>query len=198
MMFANSGKPRDDDCARALRARTNQVWAAHQVYNPRKCVTAPQDDDVTRFAACHRNLRFKKGVGNVDSCNVDTDSRMRGAGNQARKRHQLFPREFVAVPDMSHGDFAPDVDSLLSRGAEREHDKRPSAGGLCDHSYLAEREYDRFVPLMPCLLGAVQNPDNIVPSWAPTPSRIVNRSAEFLQNCGFHLADERKNMWVAK
>lgn len=197
-LFANSGSLRTDDCSQELRNRTNQHWSKHQLYNPATCVQDLSKDPVNRFASKYPNLRFKKGVGNTDGCNVDQDSELRTSGfDVRRKRYQLFPREFIAVPDMGRGDFMPDLDSMLSRGAQREYEKRPLML-VRDCEHVSEREFDRFTPMLSCLRKTVQDPNNIVPSWTwgGESSRMINRSPEFLQSCGFKLEDERKQTWT--
>lgn len=199
-LFDNSGRSRDDDCAVKLRSVTNAQWADHQLYNSAQCTHDLAKDRLTDFAMCHRNLRFKNGIGNVPFCSVDDDSRIRKEGYDVRrKRFQLFPREFRAVPDMGKGDFLPDIDSMLSRGYQMGHDKRPALATHTDCEHLSEVELDRFVPMLPCIRSTVQDARNIVPTWTwgGDPSRLVNRSSEFLQACGFELADERRQTWVA-
>lgn len=202
--FANSGTLRTDDCAQHLRNKTNNHWADHQLYNPRKCVSDPKNDEITKFAMCQPNLRFKKGVGNVDTCNVDDDSRLRKDGYDVRrKRFQLFPREFLAVPDMGRGDFLPDTDSMLSRGAQKEYDKRPlNAAPGADCTHLSELGYANYnlTPMIPCLKESIQDPKNIVPNWTwgGMSSRMINRSPEFLEACGYQLIDEKKHTWTKK
>lgn len=178
-MFANSGTLRTDKCTLELRTATNDAYAQYSTWNPRdaECTTR---DDLAQFASCHENLRYKQGHGNVDPCFVDDDSRLRqGAFTDAdRRRYQLFPREFKANPGLANGDFMPEIDSRLTRGAHQQRDKRSDVAGRkqCDH--LSESEINNnFIPLIPCLAKTIQDPDHIVPKWTNggMPSRIMVR-----------------------
>lgn len=198
-LFVNSGSLRMDDCAQALQDKTNAYWSKHQLYNPAKC-DGTNDDEISRFAAKYPNLRIRRGVGNVDSCNVDNDSTLRTGGfDVRRKRYQLFPREFQAVPDMGRGDFLPELDNMLSRGSQREYERRPNSI-VRDCESLSEKENDRMTPMLQCLKQTVQDPKNIVPTWTwgGDSARMLNRSPEFLESCGFKLVDERKQTWMSR
>lgn len=182
-VFANSGTIGQDDCAVQLRNLTNKSYSTYSVWNPRAYVCDDARNKLAEFAACHGNLHYKQGSGNVDACVVDEDSELRTMKFTAteRKRNQLFPREFRANPGMANGDFLPEIDSQLTRGAVQQRERRVLHSSE-DCAHISEYEANNnFIPLIPCLQKSVQDPAHIVPQWinGGVPSRILVRSPEY-------------------
>lgn len=202
-MFANSGSLRTDDCATRLRDVTNRSFSDWTVYNPRPINCDESKRNIAKFAACQKTLRYKDGVGNIDACQVAGDSTLRLSRYQGvdRKRHQLFPREFVDGPNMQRGDILPEIDSVMTRGGIQQRDKRPENGQSdCDHISETDRVYN-FIPMIQCLRDNIQDVRNIVADGPKggLPSRMFVRSPEFLKSNGFDLQECGGNTatWIA-
>lgn len=185
-LFANSGSLRQDDCAREIRDRTNRIYSDYSIWNPRPLECDKSKKKIAEFAACHETMHFKDGSGNVDACYVNEDSTLRMScySGADKKRHQLFPREFKANPGLENGDFIPDMDSFLTRGAIQQRDKRPANSPTeCDSISEKDGNYV-FMPLIPCLSKTVQDADHIIMPGPQGgfPSRMV-RSPEQLFHC---------------
>ena len=176
-LFANSGTLRTDDCATELRDKTNAIYGRYNVWNARPSVC--DDAGPQAFAACHPSLWYKQGVGNIDPCYVDNDSSLRNPPQwqMERRRYQLFPREFQAVPGVANGDFIPDVDSFLSRGAVQQRDKRVGVEYPNCKDISEIEKNNNFIPMIPYLQDSVQDPTHIVPPWTNggVASRIMYR-----------------------
>lgn len=200
-LFRNAGSLRSDTCALKLRDDTNTNWSDYAVWNPRDVECGgDRVKKLKNIASCHPNLRYRDGEGNVDACHVDDDSKIRIASytDADRKRHQLFPREFHANPGLAHGDFLPEIDGALTRGAVQQRDKRAKVDGTdCDHVSEGDR-LQNFIPMINCLASTVQDPRHIVPEWTNggLPSRILVKSDEFANNCGYRTVEQHQNAWI--
>jgi hypothetical protein len=186
-LFRNAGSLRADACAQKLRDNTNKSGADYAVWNPRdvQC-DSERAETLKNVASCHPNLHYRDGEGNVDACNVDNDTMLRTSSYaDDRRRHQLFPREFKANPGFAHGDFLPEIDSALTRGAVQQREKRAkNSGEDCDHVSEGDR-MQNFIPMIGCLASSVQDPRHIVPNWTNggLPSRMVVKSDAFAAGC---------------
>jgi len=130
-----------DACALGAKERENQSIRDYQLFN---FYGSCDSSNVQEFASKNPNLTFRNGYGVTSSCTVDTDSAMRMTclGHGPEKR-QLSTRNFIAVPDMSRGCSLPDTETYLLNAQDTTLYRE------CDR--LAEKNYDRFVPLMPCI-----------------------------------------------
>jgi hypothetical protein len=171
-----------DDCALNAKEAQNLSINGYNLWNNYlyKCDNRKEDN----FRECtvgNRNLWWRNGYGFTNGCYVDNDSMLRNDGKLTNDKHktQLFKRFYTANPSLERGVFVPQIESRLIQGDDT------SQWRQCDR--LSEKNLDVFIPLIPCLKGNVQNPNNII---ARTPrggdnSRILMRSENVLQKCGY-------------
>ena len=140
----------------------------------------------------HVNLRTGIGYGLSDSCTIDTYSSLRNDPTQMTRdkcRTQLFTRIFFNVPCMKAGIYDSDKESPLIEGMDTS--QLEGVTMPCKKT-LSEVNYDRFMPLVPCLKDNVQNVKNVVESWkrGGEDTRETMRQSQFLESCGVK-RDER-------
>jgi hypothetical protein len=65
----------------------------------------------------------------------------------------------------------------------------------CDR--LTEKDFNRFVPLTPCLAGSIQNPEHIVEKYVRGGAATRNyvQDNQYLEQCGFA---NNGQAWVRK
>ena len=132
------------------------------------------------FVLDNVNLRGRDGYGNVNKCEVNVDSELKLSPlTRNRAPNQLCPRWYQGVPNLDDGGLLPNILSRL-QSADDTSDIRD-----CDR--VSEKDFNRFVPLLPCYAMTVQDPVHIV---MPGPrsgisSRDYCRDDRYLSHCGF-------------
>lgn len=164
-----------DSCFQKDRDRQSVESADYNMRNFRNATVCGRD--VLAASTCHPNLRFKNGVGNVDACNVDDDSKVRLSGPQTttpRHRQQLSVRVAHAGPSLARGEPDLVAESSLIH-AENSLRARPC-------SVLTGSSTDPFVPLLPCVKAA-QAVEHVVQDFTAVDTRAWVRSAEYVKRC---------------
>lgn len=132
-----------DTCAQNLRANENSSVFDYNTYNTFK---SPCDTkcDKSELLGKYPNLRYKNGYGVTSSCSIDEDSSMRFISpTHGPEKKQLLVRNFQAVPNTGSGCLnILGTESFLKNGED-------STLMHCD--YLVEKNFDRFIPLQPCM-----------------------------------------------
>jgi hypothetical protein len=169
-----------DACALVTRDLTNRSISDYNMFNMYTTSTC-DDDALIDYTMQHPNLRFKDGYGNVSGCTVDTDSDIRNNARQTnmREKEQLCTRWNHAVPNIGKGGLVPNVESRLIFGED--------TSDIKDCDIVAEKSFERFIPMMGCLAGTIQNPENIILPFERGGkfTRDYVRDDEYLKNCGF-------------
>ena len=132
-----------DTCAQALKENGNKEMLDYNTYN---FYGDCDNNKLAQMAADCPNLHFRNGYGVTSACTVDTDSAVRfSKQTHGPEKRQMSVRPFTSVPDMSRGCLMVDTESYLLNGQDTTL--------LRECNRTAERNYDRFTPL----LGCVQN-----------------------------------------
>lgn len=179
-----------DDCAQNAKEYQNTSINDYYLWNTyhMKCDSS-KEDELDRFAANNNNLHFRNGYGYTTACHVDGDSELRVNGKitHEKAKTQLFTRFYQANPDLSKGVGVPNLESRLVQGDNTSQYK------VCGNK-LAEEDFQRFTPLLPCLKDTIQNPNHIVLPFkrGGDNSRTLMRDSNSLKKCGF------KNDWQQK
>lgn len=169
-----------DDCAVNARDHQNASMNDYHLWNTymSKC-DAAREKEIADFASSHANLRYRNGYGIASACHIDHDSEVRNNAKLTNEKAkvQLFTRFYQASPDMSRGKSAPNLESRLIHGEDTTQVRQ------CNR--LMERDFDRFVPMLPCLKDSVQDAKHIVPAWTwgGDNSRNLMRDAARLKKC---------------
>lgn len=181
-VFNEENRLSGDKCALLTRELQNRSVTDYYLYNMFPSSQCDEDQSSLQdFMTNNPNLRFKDGYGYLNECTVDVDSEIRN--NQKltnfREKEQLCTRWNHAVPDLGKGGLIPNIESRL-KFAEDTSD-------LKDCSILQEKSFDRFTPMIQCLSGAIQNPENLILPFERGGSftRDYVRNDEYLQQCGF-------------
>jgi hypothetical protein len=172
----------DDECALVTREHQNNSIGDYLLYNSYLTAQCKKDKtEFDNFVSQNPNLRYKDGFGFLNECVVDTDSELRNGSKftNEKTKSQLCTRWNQAVPSYNKGGLIVNVDTRLKFAEDT------SAIRDCDR--LSERDFDRFVPLTPCLAGSIQDPKNIVPSWqwGGSSTRQYVQDNQYLEQCGF-------------
>jgi hypothetical protein len=131
-----------DACARQARELENESVLNYYSWNPLDCENMSK---VKEFAFKHPNLRFRTGYGVADSCTIDDDSKTRMIPlTHGPEKRQMHIREFHAVPNLSHGCFAPVTESKLINGQN-------TSRLFTDCAILPEVDFNRFTPFTDCM-----------------------------------------------
>jgi hypothetical protein len=154
--FINQNKLGLDECAKSAKNVTNKSIEHYNLWNNYSCIKTDATK-IDNFAAKNVNLHFRNGYGFTSACDVDTDTELRlnGLWTSEKAKTQLFTRFYTGNPDLSKGTANPVVESPLVQGDNTYRLK------VCANR-LSENDFDRFVPLVPCLESEIQNPDHIV------------------------------------
>jgi hypothetical protein len=176
--FDNLVRSGDDECFLATRDFQNKSIGDYMLFN--SFVTADCRKDKGQFdafVANNPNLRYKDGFGYLNSCVVDKDSEVRNNSKftNEKEKSQLCTRWYQAVPSLNKGGLVVNIDSRLKLAED--------TSAIRDCQRLSERDFDRFVPLTPCLANSIQDPKHIIPSW--TWGGIGSRNLVHDQPCGF-------------
>jgi len=175
-----------DVCAQTARDLQNKsiddyyLFNAHAAANPADCSSVEAVTKLQEFADVNHTV-YRNGYGVANMCHIDDDSKMRNEAQMThdRMKTQVFPRIFQGVPNFGRGGFVPNVESRLVQGEDTIIKKS------CNQ--LSEVNYDRNIPLLPCLNDNVQNPNHIVPAWTwgGEPTRDNVRQTKFLEENGY-------------
>lgn len=175
----------DDVCARTARDDQNKTIAERNLYNfyrthDCKC---PLFDQML----FENNMVAKDGYGFTSGCTVDEDSRMRLDAQVTHDRGpiQLCTRWYHGNPDLSRGgvcEGGPGSCVGAELGVLAGAETRDVATGQCCRP-LAEKDFDRFVPLTGCLASGVQNVDHIVEPWTRGGSHTRNDLRTVAEEC---------------
>jgi len=133
-----------DKCAQAAKEGDNKAIMDYSIYNyfnEGQCDT-PADKSRASLIGQYPNLRFKDGYGVANGCAIDADSAARIVPpTHGPEKQQLFARNFQAVPDFGRGCLnLTDTESLIMNRLDTR-----------ECGFLAERDFDRFTPLTPCM-----------------------------------------------
>ena len=164
-----------DSCVEKDRDRQGVESLQYRMHNYRNVAVCGRD--ILAMATCHPNLRFKNGLGNVDACNVDDDTRVRISAPEStnpRHRQQLSVRVAHAGPCLARGEPDLAAESSLIH-AENSLRARPC-------SVLTGASTDVFVPLLPCVKSA-QAVEHVVPDWTAVDTRAWVRSSAYARRC---------------
>ena len=180
-MFDTGNHLAMDNGALDLREHTNDGIISYTLIDLRGRNTCPgmekpaQLQSPLSVAQQHRNLRPWDGFG-IDPLQVDSDSAMRhdSALTRPRQKLQLPNRVFHAVPNLAHGNPAPDAESKMMGGLDTSLQRLPGR--------LAEANWNRFDPVLQTV-----DVKHIIPPWVlgGQPSREIARSDQFLQQIGY-------------
>jgi len=180
--FEQENRLKTDDCAlttQELQNRSLENYYLYNNYNTNQCDLSTKD--FTEFVMSNPNLRYRDGYGVTNQCYIDNDSELRNNAKVTnfRGKEQLCPRWNQAVPDLGHGGLIPNVESRLKYSEDTLHLKE------CD--IVAEKNFNRFTPMINELVCSVQNPKHII---LPFPrggefTRDYVQNDDYLKRCGF-------------
>ena len=163
-----------DDCALSANERQNKRIDDYQLYNPRADCT---DTSFMKVANCN-NMVVNNGYGFSDSCNIDTDSRLRNGSDLTQKNtlNQQFRK-------CGANDCEDDKNSTENRM------RRGNDFGLkrCDTVSEVSTLDLHLTPMISCLKKNIQNPVHIVPvwQWGGDATRDSLAQKKWLQTQGF-------------
>ena len=155
--FVNQNKLGSDKCAIKARNLTNDSILDYQLWNTYNC---KKDESIDSFGADNINLHFKNGYGVTSPCLVDKDTELRinGVWTNEKAKSQMFTRFYVANPNLSKGTLLPYIESRLVQGE--------NTGRTKDCFYHGEADFDRFMPLLPCIETEIQDTRHIIMPFA--------------------------------
>jgi len=172
--FINQNKLGLDECAKSQKNYGNDSILKYNLWNNYSC-KVNDSRKVDEFGSDNINMHFRNGYGVTSSCLVDSDSdvRLNALWTSERAKTQLFTRPYVGNPDLSRGISNPSLESPLVQGENTIRYKQ------CTWK-MAEEDYGRFTPLIPCLESQVQNPKHIVLPFPQSgvDSRQIMRSQQ--------------------
>lgn len=178
--FDEGNRLSQDDCALVTRDLVNKSVSDYNLFNMYPTSTC-EDEELIKYSMVHPNLRFKDGFGNVSGCTVDTDSEIRNNARTTnqREKEQLCTRWYQAVPNYGKGGLVPAVENRLIFGED--------TSDIKDCDIVAEKGFDRFVPMIGCLSSAIQDPEHIILPFerGGTFTRDYVRDDAYLEQCGF-------------
>lgn len=182
--FDEENQLSQDDCALLTRSFANKSISDYTFFNNYFTASCKPGDNekMSEFMIKNPNLRFRDGYGVSTSCVIDNDSELRNKGKLTndRERTSLCTRWYTAAPDLGRGGLIPNIESRLKYGGDTSELRE------CDK--ITERDFNRFIPLPPCMAENVQNPENIVEKWTRGGeiTRDYVRSNQYLEKCGFY------------
>lgn len=173
----------EDECAINAKDYQNNSINDYHLWNTytHKCDTNTEKN-LQEFAVNHLNVHYRNGYGFTNSCHVNNDSELRYNGllTNEKAKTQLFTRFYQANPNLGKGTSIPTLESRLVQGTDTSQLRQCS-------SKLAEEDFQRFTPLLPCLKEKVQDPNHIILPFTQggDNSRIIMRNKDVLQSCGY-------------
>lgn len=165
-----------DECKLSADERMNVSMDQYQLYNPRADCN---NTEYMAVANCN-NMVVNNGFGFSDSCNIDTDSRLRNGADLTQKRtlNQNFRK---------CGSNATDCEDDKNMTENRM--RRGNDFGLkkCDTVSEVSTLDLHLTPMISCLKKNVQNPVHIVPvwQWGGDGTRDSLAQKKWLQTQGF-------------
>jgi len=150
--FLKQNKLGLDKCAITAKQQQNDAITKYSLWNTAKC----DDKELEDLTTNNLNLRYKNGYGYTNGCMVDTDTELRinGKWTSEKAKTQLFSRFYTASPNLAKGAPIPAVEAKLVQGDDTHR--------LTQCKRLTEKDFDRFVPMIPCLGDNIQKAENIV------------------------------------
>jgi hypothetical protein len=172
----------DDECALVSREHQNRSIGDYVLYNSYVTAECTKDKkDFYNYVSQNPNLRYKDGFGFLNGCVVDNDSELRNGAmfTTDKEKSQLCSRWNQAVPSYNKGGLIVNVDSRMKLAEDT------SAIANCD--ILAEKDFQRFIPLPSCLANTIQNPEHIIPKYVRGGASTRNyvQDNQYLEQCGF-------------
>lgn len=182
----------DDECALVTREYQNKSIGDYMLYNSYVTSQCKKDKhEFDNFVSQNPNLRYKDGFGFLNECVVDTDSELRNGAKftNEREKSQLCTRWNQAVPSYNKGGLIVNIDTRMKFAEDT------SAIRDCDR--LTEKDFNRFIPLTPCLAKSIQDPKHIVPEILAcgAATRQYVQDNQYLEQCGFM---NNGQAWVRK
>jgi hypothetical protein len=187
--FDNFARLADDQCALIARELQNRSMGDYMLFNTYQTSICNKDKTkFEEFVANNPNLRYKDGAGFLNSCVVDSDSKLRNGTKLThdKEKIQLTSRWHQAVPSFNKGGLIVNVDTRMKMAEDttviRECDK------------VTEKDFNRFIPLPPCLASSIQNPQHIIQPFVRggEPTRQYVQDSQWLSSCGFQ---KEGNVW---
>lgn len=179
--FINENRLTSDDCALLTKELQNRSINDYYLYNAFFTSKCEDNSKLLDFMIENPNLTFRDGYGITNACGVEVDSELRNASKLTnfREKEQLCTRWYQAVPNIGKGGLIPNIESRLKYAED--------TSDIKDCDILAEKDFDRFLPMIKCLEKNVQNPDNIILPFERGGkfTRDFVRQDEYLQHCGF-------------
>lgn len=178
--FNEANRLTEDRCAILTKELQNRSINDYYLYNmfPTACC---DDSELREFTIENPNLRYRDGMGNVNACTVDEDSDLRNNSKLTnfREKEQLCTRWYQANPNIGKGGLIPNVESKLMNAED--------TSAIRDCDIIAERNFDRFTPMIGCLATSIQDPSNIILPFERGGkfTRDFVRDDEYLKQCGF-------------
>ena len=180
-VFDDQNRLTMDQCAILSKDLQNKSVSDYVLYNMYPTSSCRDDEKLREFTVQNPNIRFRDGFGNVSSCTVDVDSDFRNNSKQTnfREKEQLCTRWHQAVPDYGRGGLIPNVESRLKYNEDSTKWRR------CD--IVTEKDFNRFIPMIDCLAGTIQKPENLILPFARGGdfTRDYMKSDTYLEKCGF-------------
>lgn len=179
--FEENNRLSQDECALFTRDLQNQSVTDYVLFNMYSTSTC-KTDDIMDFTINNPNLRYKDGFGNVSSCTVEVDSDLRNNARltNPREKEQLCTRWYQAGPSIGRGGLVPNVESRLIFAED--------TSDMKECGKLAETDFGRFIPMLSCLQGSIQDPEHIILPFerGGKITRDFVRDDEYLKKCGFY------------
>ena len=192
-LFENSSSLGNDSCAVNAKEYQNVSINDYNLWNTYsyKCHETAEKE-VSEFAANNLNLNFRNGYGFTTSCHVDNDTQVRlnGKITHEKAKTQLFQRFYQANPALYKGKTVPNLESRLLHSEDTTQ--------IRECNKISEKDFDRFIPLVPCLSETVQNAKVVVEPWTHggDNSRLLMRDSQHLKKCGWENKDGK--VWLKK
>lgn len=131
-----------DPCSIEDINRRNQAMVDYSLWRP--CVASSEGTCLDKLSRTQ-----KPALGNYNPTSQDMFGKVPGMTRE-KGRIEVFPRWTNGVPNMDKGGLVSDVDSFVRLGALGTH--------VPNCHTLAEKDYDRFQPLVPMLASV---PDSV-------------------------------------
>lgn len=180
VVFEEQNRLSLDRCALLTKELQNRSISDYNMFNMYPSASC-DSNKLMEFTIRNPNLRFRDGFGNVNGCTVDADSdiKLKAKLTNVREKEQLCTRWYQAGPNIGRGGLIPAIESKLQM-SEDTHDMKD-----CD--IVAERDFNRFIPMIGCLASSIQNPQNIIMPFerGGKITRDYVMDNKYLEKCGF-------------
>lgn len=179
--FFEQNRLTQDKCALMTKELQNRSVIDYNMFNMYPSSSCCANDEMLDFTINNPNLHYRDGYGNVSGCTVNMDSELRNNAKMTnfREKEQLCTRWYQGCPNIGKGGLIPNIESRLHTGEDTLDIKE------CD--IIAEKNFDRFIPMLGCLAKSVQDPSNIILPFARGGdiTRDFIKDDEYLKHCGF-------------